>query len=127
MMISINSAISIDLTGQVNSDSMGTRFYSGIGGQVDFVRGAQRSKGGKAIIAFPSTAKSGELSRIVATLLPGAGVVTSRGDVDYVATEYGVAQLHGKSIRGRARSLINIAHPKFREALEKFATEHHYL
>ncbi len=126
-MISINSAISIDLTGQVNSDSMGTRFYSGIGGQVDFVRGAQRSKGGKAIIAFPSTAKSGELSRIVATLLPGAGVVTSRGDVDYVATEYGVAQLHGKSIRGRARSLINIAHPKFREALEKFATEHHYL
>jgi 4-hydroxybutyrate CoA-transferase len=126
-MISINSAISIDLTGQVNSDSMGTRFYSGIGGQVDFVRGAQRSKGGKAIIAFPSTAKGGELSRVVPTLLDGAGVVTSRGDVNYVATEYGVAQLHGKTIRERARSLINIAHPKFREELEKFATEHHYL
>ncbi|RLB64136.1 MAG: 4-hydroxybutyrate CoA-transferase [Deltaproteobacteria bacterium] len=126
-MISINSAISIDLTGQVNSDSMGTQFYSGIGGQVDFVRGAQRSKGGKAIIAFPSTAKGGTLSRIVPTLLDGAGVVTSRGDVNYIATEYGVAQLHGKSIRGRARSLINIAHPKFREELEKFATEHHYL
>ncbi|MBW2457524.1 MAG: acetyl-CoA hydrolase/transferase family protein [Deltaproteobacteria bacterium] len=126
-MISINSAISCDLTGQINSDSMGTTFYSGIGGQVDFVRGAQRSKGGKSIIAFPATAKSGELSRIVPTLAPGAGVVTSRGDVDYVATEYGVAPLHGKSIRERAKGLIGISHPKFREELEKFAKEQHYI
>ena len=125
-MISINSAVSIDLTGQVNSDSMGTRFYSGIGGQVDFVRGAARSKGGKSILAFPSTAKGGEVSRIVPMLAPGAGVVTSRGDVQYVATEYGVAQLRGKSIRQRSQELINIAHPKFREELEKFAREHHY-
>ena len=126
-MVSINSAISIDLTGQVNSDSMGTKFFSGIGGQVDFVRGAQRAKNGKAIIAFPSTAKKGELSRIVGTLLPGAGVVTSRGDVNYIVTEYGVAQLHGKSIRERSRSLINIAHPKFRDELEKFAKDNHYI
>jgi 4-hydroxybutyrate CoA-transferase len=126
-MVSINSAISIDLTGQVNSDSIGTEFFSGIGGQVDFVRGAQRAKNGKAIIAFPSTAKKGELSRIVGTLLPGAGVVTSRGDVNYIVTEYGVAQLHGKSIRERARSLINIAHPKFRDELEKFAKDNHYI
>jgi len=126
-MISINSAISIDLTGQVNSDSMGTKFYSGIGGQVDFVRGANRSKGGKSFLAFPSTAKSGEISRVVPTLLAGAGVVTSRGDVDMVVTEYGVAQLHGRTIRERARALINIAHPKFRDDLEKFAKEQHYL
>ncbi|MFH1130439.1 MAG: acetyl-CoA hydrolase/transferase C-terminal domain-containing protein [Pseudomonadota bacterium] len=126
-MVSINSAISVDLTGQVNSDSMGTSFFSGIGGQVDFVRGAARSKNGKAILAFPSTAKNGALSRIVATLAPGAGVVTSRGDVHYVATEYGVALLHGKTIRERARALINIAHPKFRDELEKFAREQNYL
>jgi acyl-CoA hydrolase len=126
-MVSINSAISIDLTGQVNSDSMGTTFFSGIGGQVDFVRGAQRSKNGKAIIAFPSTAKGGEMSRIVPTLAEGAGVVTSRGDVNYIVTEFGVAQLHGKSIRERTRALINIAHPKFRADLEKWAREKHYL
>ena len=126
-MVSINSAISIDLTGQVNSDSMGTTFFSGIGGQVDFVRGAQRAKNGKAVIAFPSTAKGGEMSRIVGTLADGAGVVTSRGDVNYIVTEYGVAQLHGKSIRERAKALINIAHPKFRGDLEKFAKEHHYI
>ncbi len=126
-MVSINSAISIDLTGQVNSDSIGTTFYSGIGGQVDFVRGAQRSKNGKAILAFPSTAKGGDLSRVVSVLAPGAGVVTSRGDVNYVVTEYGVAQLHGKTIRERARALINIAHPDFREELEQFARESHYI
>jgi acetyl-CoA hydrolase len=126
-MISINSAISIDLTGQINSDSIGTRFFSGIGGQVDFVRGAVRSRGGKSIIAFPSTARDGQVSRIVPTLLEGAGVVTSRGDVDHVATEYGVAYLHGKSIRERARALIGIAHPKFREELERFARERRYI
>lgn len=126
-MISINSAISVDLTGQVNSDSIGTRFYSGIGGQVDFVRGAVRSKGGKSIIAFPSTARGGEVSRIVPLLAQGAGVVTSRGDVHYVATEYGVAYLHGKTIRERTRALINIAHPRFREDLERFARQQHYI
>jgi acetyl-CoA hydrolase len=126
-MISINSAISIDLTGQVNADSMGTRLYSGIGGQVDFVRGAARAKNGKAFLAFPATAKGGELSRIVPTLADGAGVVTSRGDVQYVVTEYGVAYIHGKSIRERARALINIAHPKFRDELERFAREHNYI
>jgi 4-hydroxybutyrate CoA-transferase len=125
-MVSINSAISCDLTGQINSDSMGTTFYSGIGGQVDFVRGAARSKNGKAFLAFPATAKGGEVSRIVPTLSPGAGVVTSRGDVQYVVTEYGVALLHGKTIRERVRALINIAHPKFRDELEAFATEQAY-
>ena len=125
-MVSINSAISIDLTGQINADSMGTFLYSGIGGQVDFVRGARRSKNGKSILAFPSTAKNGEISRVAPTLATGAGVVTSRGDVDYVATEFGVAYLHGKSIRERARALINIAHPKFRDELERFAFEQHY-
>jgi 4-hydroxybutyrate CoA-transferase len=125
-MVSINSAISCDLTGQINSDSMGTTFYSGIGGQVDFVRGAARSKNGKAFLAFPATAKGGEVSRIVPTLAPGAGVVTSRGDVQYVVTEFGVALLHGKSIRERAKALINIAHPKFRDELEAFATEQAY-
>ena len=125
-MISINSAVSVDLTGQVNSDSMGTTFYSGIGGQVDFVRGAARSKGGKSILAFPSTARRGEVSRIVPMLAPGAGVVTSRGDVQYVATEYGLANLHGKSIRERCQELINISHPRFREELEKFAKDNHY-
>jgi acyl-CoA hydrolase len=126
-MVSINSAISIDLTGQVNSDSIGTTFYSGIGGQVDFVRGAARAKNGRAFIAFPSTAKGGEVSRIVPILEPGAGVVTSRGDVHYVVTEYGVAYLHGKTVRERAKALINISHPKFREDLERFAREHNYL
>jgi 4-hydroxybutyrate CoA-transferase len=126
-MVSINSAISVDLTGQVNADSIGSSLYSGIGGQVDFVRGAARSKNGKTFIALPSTAKDGQLSRIVPMLAPGAGVVTSRGDVHFVGTEYGVVDLHGKSIRQRARALINIAHPSFREELERFAHEHHYL
>ncbi|MBP9024962.1 MAG: GNAT family N-acetyltransferase [Phycisphaerae bacterium] len=113
-MVSINSAIEVDLTGQVCADSLGVLFYSGIGGQVDFVRGAARSKGGKPIIALPSTTADGIISRIVPTLKPGAGVVTSRGDVHYIVTEHGVAYLHGKSIRERALALIQIAEPKFR-------------
>jgi len=116
-MVAINSALQVDLTGQVCSDSIGNQFYSGIGGQVDFLRGASRSKGGKPIIAISSTAKSGTISRIVPMLSPGAGVVTSRGLVRYVVTEFGVAYLHGKSIRERAKALIEIAHPKFREEL----------
>jgi 4-hydroxybutyrate CoA-transferase len=116
-MVAINSALQVDITGQVCSDSIGTYFYSGIGGQVDFLRGASRSKGGKAIIALSSTAKGGTISRITPMLAPGAGVVTSRGLIRYVVTEYGVAYLHGKSIRERAQALIEIAHPKFREEL----------
>src|SRR5208282_2131633 len=119
-MVAINSALQVDLTGQVCSDSIGNQFYSGIGGQVDFIRGASRSKGGKPIIAISSTAKDGAISRIVPMLSPGAGVVTSRGLVRYVVTEYGVAYLHGKTIRQRAQALIDIAHPKFREELYKF-------
>lgn len=122
-LVAVNSALQIDLTGQVNADSVGVRPYSGIGGQVDFIRGAARSRGGKPIIALPSTARGGELSRIVPTLLEGAGVVTSRGDVRFVVTEYGVADLYAKGIRQRARALINIAHPKFRPDLERRATE----
>ena len=119
-MCAINSAIEIDLSGQVCADSLGTMFYSGIGGQVDFIRGAARSKGGKPIIAMPSTAKDDSVSRISVYLKPGAGVVTTRGDVHYVVTEWGVAYLHGKNIRERAMALINIAHPKFRmELLEE--------
>jgi len=119
--VSINSAIEVDLTGQVCADSIGYSFYSGIGGQVDFVRGAARSKGGKPIIALRSTALKDTASRIVPHLKEGAGVVTSRGDVHYVVTEFGVAYLHGKTVRERCRSLINIAHPKFREELERSA------
>jgi 4-hydroxybutyrate CoA-transferase len=119
-MVAINSALQIDLTGQVCSDSIGTRFYSGIGGQVDFLLGAGRSKGGKSIIAISSTAKDAAISRIVPMLSPGAGVVTSRGLIRYVVTEYGVAYLHGKTIRQRAQALIDVAHPKFREELYQF-------
>ncbi|MGB0011315.1 MAG: acetyl-CoA hydrolase/transferase C-terminal domain-containing protein [Candidatus Sulfotelmatobacter sp.] len=119
-MVSINSALQVDLTGQVCSDSIGNMFYSGIGGQVDFLRGASRSKKGKAIIAIASTAKNGTISRIMPMLSPGAGVVTSRGLIRYVVTEYGIAYLHGKTIRERAQALINIAHPKFREELYQF-------
>ncbi|MDD8016909.1 MAG: acetyl-CoA hydrolase/transferase C-terminal domain-containing protein [Bacteroidota bacterium] len=118
-MISINSAIEIDITGQVCADSMGPLIYSGFGGQLDFVRGASASKGGKAIIALPSTAKNGTVSRIVMYLKHGSGVVTTRGDVRYVVTEYGVASLFGKNLRERAKALISIAHPDFREELEK--------
>jgi acetyl-CoA hydrolase len=122
-MIAINSAIEVDLTGQVCADSMGTKLYSGIGGQVDFIRGAIMSEGGKGIIALPSVTKDGKISRIVPKLRDGAGVVTSRGDVHYVVTEYGVAMLFGKSIQERAKELINIAHPKFRDELTQFAKE----
>jgi acyl-CoA hydrolase/GNAT superfamily N-acetyltransferase len=124
-MISINSAIEVDLTGQVCSDSLGELFYSGIGGQVDFVRGASRAKEGRPIIALPSTVKDGVISRIVPTLKPGAGVVTSRGDVHYVVTEYGSAYLHGKTVRERAMALIHIAHPKFRPWLMAEAKARH--
>jgi acyl-CoA hydrolase/RimJ/RimL family protein N-acetyltransferase len=116
-MIAINTCLEIDLTGQVCSDSIGTNFYSGIGGQVDFIRGAARSKRGKPVIALPSTACGGTVSRIVPRLDEGAGVVTTRGDVHYVVTEFGVANLHGKNIRQRAVALISIAHPKFRSWL----------
>ena len=116
-MVSINSALQVDLSGQVVADSIGYHFYSGIGGQVDFVSGTSKSKNGKPIIALPSTAKNGEVSRIVATLDQGSGVVTSRGHVHYVVTEFGVASLKGKSIRERALELIRVAHPKFRESL----------
>ncbi|WP_371194170.1 GNAT family N-acetyltransferase [Glaciecola sp. SC05] len=116
-MVSINSAIEVDLSGQVVADSIGYQFYSGIGGQVDFVTGASKSKGGKSIIALQSTAKNGSVSRIVARMSEGAGVVTSRGNVHYVVTEFGIASLKGKSVRERALELIRVAHPKFREAL----------
>lgn len=120
-MTAINSAISIDLTGQVSADSIGTRFYSGVGGQMDFMRGAALAPAGRAIIALPSTAASGKASRIAAVLAPGAGVVTTRAHVRTVVTEYGVAELFGCSVRERARSLVAIAHPDFRDELEREA------
>ncbi|MFO8074245.1 MAG: GNAT family N-acetyltransferase [Polyangia bacterium] len=126
-MVAINVALEVDLTGQVCADSLGTRFYSGIGGQVDFNRGAGRAEHGKAIIALPSTAKGGEISRIVTHLSQGAGVVTTRGDVHYVVTEHGAAYLHGKSIQERALALISIAHPDFRPRLVREAIEAKYL
>ncbi len=119
-MVALNSALEVDLTGQVTAESLGHLFYSGIGGQADFMRGAAKSNRGKPIIALPSTAKNDTISRIVPHLSEAAGVVTSRGDVHYVVTEYGVALLHGKSIRERAIALINIAHPAFRDKLLKF-------
>jgi acetyl-CoA hydrolase len=126
-MVAINSALAIDLTGQVCADSIGTVIYSGFGGQLDFIRGAARSDGGVPIIALPSTAKGGTLSRLVNTLIPGSGVVTTRADVHYVVTEYGIANLFGRSIRERARSLIDISHPDFREELERGARERNLL
>ena len=126
-MVAINVALEIDLTGQVCADSLGSKFFSGIGGQVDFNRGAARADNGKAIIAMLSTARSGEVSRIVTQLTPGAGVVTTRGDVHYVVTEYGVAYLHGKRVQDRALALISVAHPRFREQLLRDAIEARYV
>ena len=126
-MVAINSAMEVDVTGQVCSDSLGTKPYSGFGGQVDFIRGAARSKGGVPIIALPSTAKDGTLSRIVPMLSPGAGVVTSRADVHYVVTEHGIAYLHGKTLRQRAEALIAIADPNFQDELERAAVRAHQL
>jgi acetyl-CoA hydrolase len=128
-MVAINSAIEIDLTGQVCADSIGPRLYSGVGGQVDFIYGASRSKDGKPIIGMPSSAeiKSKFVSKIVPMLKQGAGVVTTRNHVHYVITEYGIAELYGKTIRQRARALIGVAHPQFREELEKAAHELKYL
>lgn len=126
-MISINSALQVDLTGQVCADSIGTRFYSGIGGQVDFIRGAARSKDGRSILALTSTAKGGTVSRIVPVLTEGAGVVTTRGDVHTVVTEYGVAELKGRTVRERSLALISIAHPKFREELLAAAKQRRFV
>jgi acyl-CoA hydrolase len=126
-MAAVNSGVQVDITGQVCADSIGTFFYSGIGGQVDFIRGASHCKGGKPIIALPATAKDETISRIVPMLDPGAGVVTSRGSVHYVVTEFGVAYLHGRTIRQRAESLIEIAHPKFREELYAFCEKTRWL
>jgi acyl-CoA hydrolase/RimJ/RimL family protein N-acetyltransferase len=122
-MVAVSSAIEVDLTGQVCADSIGDRFYSGFGGQVDFIRGAARSEGGKPIIALLSTAKGGSITRIVARLQPGAGVVTTRADVHYVVTEHGIASLHGKTVRERALALIHIADPSFREELLEAARQ----
>ncbi len=117
-MVAINSAIQVDMTGQVCADSIGTRLYSGVGGQMDFIRGASLSEGGKAIIALPSTTNKG-VSRIVPFLNLGAGVVTTRAHVQYIVTEYGVANLYGKTIKQRAKELVKIAHPDHREAIER--------
>lgn len=126
-MVSINSALEVDMTGQVCADSIGFRFYSGIGGQLDFVRGAARSRGGKPIIVLKSTRKNEQYSRIVPVLSEGAGVTTSRGDVHWVVTEWGAAYLHGKSVRERTLALISIAHPKFRRELLDLAKQRHYV
>lgn len=123
-VVAINSAIEVDLTGQVCADSIGTRFYSGVGGQMDFIRGASLSDGGKPIIALPSITARGE-SKIVPVLKPGAGVVTTRAHVHYIVTEYGVAHLYGQTVKERIKRLINIAHPDHREAIEKQAREYY--
>ncbi|MEM9696839.1 MAG: acetyl-CoA hydrolase/transferase C-terminal domain-containing protein, partial [Myxococcota bacterium] len=115
----INSALEVDLTGQDCADSMGHRINSGIGGQMDFIRGAARSVGGKPIIALPATAKGGSVSRITAELKPGAGVVTTRGHVHWVVTEYGAVDLHGLPLRRRAEALVSIAHPDVRPELRR--------
>ena len=126
-LISISSALEVDLTGQICSDSVGYRFYSGIGDQVDFLRGSAMSRGGFSIIALPSTARRGLVSRIVSHLSEGAGMATTRGDANFVVTEYGIAELQGKSIYQRVMELTQIAHPKFRDKLIKIAKGHHYI
>jgi len=126
-MVSINSAIEIDITGQICAASIGPKFYSGVGGQVDFVRGASRSKGGLTVIALPSTAKGDTISRIVPQLKPGASVTTSQNDVRMIATEFGIADLWGLSIRERVNALVNISHPNFREDLLRYAREQNYI
>jgi len=125
-MVALNSCISIDLTGQVNSDSIGTSIYSGFGGQLDFIRGAARSKGGVPVIAMPATAKGGELSRVVGSLKEGAGVTDTRADVRWVCTEFGMVNLFGMNRRQRAKALIELAHPDFREELQEYAIKHKY-
>jgi 4-hydroxybutyrate CoA-transferase len=126
-MVSINSALEIDITGQVCADSMGSEFFSGAGGQIDFVRGAARSEGGMTFIALPSTAQGGTISRIVPRLRHGAGVVTTRYDVHHVATEYGAVDLWGRTIDERVHALVSITHPDFREDLMRYAREEHYV
>jgi 4-hydroxybutyrate CoA-transferase len=126
-MTAINSAIEVDLTGQVAADSIGWHLYSGVGGQMDFVRGAALAADGRAIIALPSTAAKGTASRIVPFLREGAGVVTTRAHVRTIVTEWGVAELFGRSIRDRARALIAVAHPDFRDQLIAQARNTHYL
>lgn len=126
-MVAINSALQVDFTGQVCADSLGHTLYSGFGGQLDFIRGAAQSEGGKPIIAIPATANNGEVSRIVHELYPGGGVLTTRADVHYVVTEYGVAELHGRSVRERVKSLIRIAAPQFRDELKAKAKEYKYI
>lgn len=127
MLISISSALEVDLTGQICTDSVGYLFYSGIGDQVDFIRGSAMSKGGFSIIAIPSTAQNGKVSRIVSHLSEGAGVATTRGDVNFVITEYGIAELQGKGIYQRVMELAQVAHPKFRNELIGEAKKHHYI
>ncbi|MCB0120193.1 MAG: hypothetical protein KDD72_14265, partial [Anaerolineales bacterium] len=129
-MVAVNSAIEVDLTGQICADSIGPKLYSGVGGQLDFIYGASRSKGGVPIIALPSTAVMRDgtaVSKITAMLKPGAGVVTTRNHIRYVVTEYGIADLYGKTIRQRAQALIKVANPQFHDELEKQAKELHYL
>ena len=117
-MVAINSAIEVDVTGQVCADSIGAKMYSGVGGQMDFIRGASLSDGGKATIALPSITKKGE-SRIVPYLKQGAGVVTTRSHVQYIITEYGIANLYGKTLKQRVKEMVKIAHPNHQEAVEK--------
>ena len=126
-LVSISTALEIDVTGQVCADSLGYTFYSGMGDQVDFIRGANRSKGGISIIAMPSTAKNGKVSRIVSHLSEGAGVTNTRADTKYVVTEYGIAQLYGKDIYQRVMELVQVAHPRFRKSLMEKAKKHHYI
>jgi 4-hydroxybutyrate CoA-transferase len=122
-MVSINSALSVDFLGQIAADMLGAMQFTGVGGQVDFVRGAARSKGGRSIIALPSTAANGTKSRIMATLMKGQAVTTSRNDADHIVTEFGIASLKGKTVKQRAAALIGIAHPKFRDQLRDECTE----